>query len=193
MSKKKERETRTKKDVVHALHEYPIPDTERGEYIAQVVGPAGNNLHLIRLPDGEECLCSMPNRFRKNIWIKRNDFLIVWPIDEGDKVKAEIVHVLMKEHVRHLRNRGLWPHEFDDEGGSDDETADQGDGAAASGDGDGALAGAEDPPAGDEHSESSDEDDYSDLMPNMNRMGLGPPSDSAEEDDGLESDDSDES
>ncbi len=41
----------------------------------------------------------MPNKFRKNVWVKRGDFVIVAPIEEGDKVKGEIATVLYKEQV----------------------------------------------------------------------------------------------
>ena len=47
---------------------------------------------------------SMPTKFRKNVWIKRGDFVMVQPIDEGDKVKAEIVHILMdKHHIKYIK------------------------------------------------------------------------------------------
>lgn len=36
------------------------------------------------------------------------DFLIVDPIEEGEKVKAEISFVLCKDHVRSLQKEGLW-------------------------------------------------------------------------------------
>lgn len=36
------------------------------------------------------------------------DFLIVDPIAEGEKVKAEISFVLCKDHVRSLQKEGLW-------------------------------------------------------------------------------------
>lgn len=36
------------------------------------------------------------------------DFLIVDPIEEGEKVKAEISFVLCKDHVRSLKKDGLW-------------------------------------------------------------------------------------
>jgi hypothetical protein len=38
----------------------------------------------------------MPNKFRKNVWVKRGNYCIVEPIEEGDKVKAEIVRILYK-------------------------------------------------------------------------------------------------
>mmetsp|Transcript_26180 Transcript_26180/g.68745 ORF Transcript_26180/g.68745 Transcript_26180/m.68745 type:complete len:211 (-) Transcript_26180:2823-3455(-) len=196
MSKQKERETRTKKDVVKMLHDFPIPDAGCGEYIAQVVAPAGNNLHRVRTVDGEEHLCSMPNRFRKNIWIKRGDFLIVSPIQEGDKVRCEIVSVLMHDHIRHLRKQDLWPVGFDRadavasadgaEAAADAPGADDNDAAAAAappseiavaGDGEAAPA-ADDAAAAnatasdEEVYESSSEDDFSDLVPNTNRRAF---------------------
>lgn len=36
------------------------------------------------------------------------DFLIVDPIEEGEKVKAEISFVLCKNHVRSLQKEGHW-------------------------------------------------------------------------------------
>ncbi len=42
----------------------------------------------------------MPNKFRKSVWVKRGDFVLVTPIQEGGKVKAEIKAVLYKEQVR---------------------------------------------------------------------------------------------
>ena len=51
----------------------------------------------------------MPTKFRKNVWIKRGDFVMVQPIDEGDKVKAEIVHILMDKHsnIAHLERSSV--------------------------------------------------------------------------------------
>ncbi|MBV94435.1 putative RNA-binding protein EIF1AD, partial [Eschrichtius robustus] len=40
------------------------------------------------------------------------DFLIVDPIEEGEKVKAEISFVLCKDHVRSMQKEGLWPEAF---------------------------------------------------------------------------------
>ena len=46
----------------------------------------------------------MPTKFRKNVWIKRGDFVLVQPIEEGDKVKAEIVQILMeKHHIKYIK------------------------------------------------------------------------------------------
>lgn len=64
------------------------------------MGGRGNNLHEVfdpKEPEVSACyLVSMPTKFRKNVWIKRGDFVLVSPIEEGDKVKGEIIQVFKK-------------------------------------------------------------------------------------------------
>lgn len=40
--------------------------------------------------------------------------MIVEPIEEGNKVKAEIVQILNREHIRYLKLEGAWPKEFEE-------------------------------------------------------------------------------
>lgn len=107
--------------------------------IVQLVEPRGNNLHECSWPDGSTALCSMPTKFRKNVWVRRGvarsrcllvpvayfcifcssaqttftdgapgQFLIVDPIAEGDKVKAEIIAILYPDQVAHLKTTEHW-------------------------------------------------------------------------------------
>ena len=55
----------------------------------------------------------MPTKFRKNVWIKRGDFVLVSPIEEGDKVKAEIITILYKDQIKYIKNEKLWPEGFE--------------------------------------------------------------------------------
>ena len=59
------------------------PTPTDGQFIAKVKGARGNNLHAIETEEGEEMLVSMPTRFRNNVWMKRGDYIIADPIDEG--------------------------------------------------------------------------------------------------------------
>ncbi|XP_066466427.1 probable RNA-binding protein EIF1AD isoform X2 [Tiliqua scincoides] len=102
--------TKRKHVVKEVLEEYVVP-SER-QQIVRVLGTPGNNLHEVETPEGARFLVSMPTKFRKNIWIKRGDFLLVDPIEEGEKVKAEISFVLYKDHVRYLKKEGYWPEAF---------------------------------------------------------------------------------
>uniref|UniRef100_A0A8C5N1E8 Probable RNA-binding protein EIF1AD n=1 Tax=Leptobrachium leishanense TaxID=445787 RepID=A0A8C5N1E8_9ANUR len=103
--------TKRKHVVKEVLSDYVQP-TEH-QLIVRVLGSPGNNLHEIETSEGEKFLASMPTKFRKNIWIKRGDYLIVDPIAEGDKVKAEISFILYKDHQRLLQKEGLWPSGFE--------------------------------------------------------------------------------
>jgi probable RNA-binding protein EIF1AD len=51
-------------------------------------------------------------KFRKNVWIKRGDFVLVELIKEGDKVKAEIVRILSHEHIKEFKKAKVWPAKF---------------------------------------------------------------------------------
>ena len=33
---------------------------------------------------------------------------MVEPIEEGDKVKAEITHILFKEQIKHIQEHNMW-------------------------------------------------------------------------------------
>lgn len=94
------------------LNDFYVP--EAPQTIVKVLASRGNNLHLVCSPEGDEYLVSMPTKFRKHIWIKRGDFVVVEPIEEGDKVKAEIVTILLKHQIRHIKKEGKWPSSFQD-------------------------------------------------------------------------------
>ena len=58
----------------------------------------------------------MPNKFRKLIWIKRGDYVVVHhseidgtnDLDKSVKVKYMIKQILSKDNIRYLKNQGKW-------------------------------------------------------------------------------------
>lgn len=102
--------TKRKHVVREVLGEHVVPSDQ--QQIVKVLRTPGNNLHEVETAEGQRFLVSMPSKYRKNIWIKRGDFLIVDPIEEGEKVKAEISFVLCKNHVCSLQKEGHWPEAF---------------------------------------------------------------------------------
>jgi len=93
------------------VQNFTLPEDD--ETIVQVVAGRGNNLHEVRRDTGETFLVSMPTKFRKNVWIKRGDFVVVKPIEEGDKVKAEILTILYKEQIKYIKAENQWPVGFE--------------------------------------------------------------------------------
>ncbi|RCN49213.1 putative translation initiation factor eIF-1A [Ancylostoma caninum] len=86
-----------------------------GDIIAQVRSARGNNLHEVEDENGEMYVASMPSKFRKAVWIRRGQFVVLRPIEEGDKVKAEIEHVLDEENVLYIRSQNKWPSRFEEQ------------------------------------------------------------------------------
>uniref|UniRef100_A0A182WA81 Probable RNA-binding protein EIF1AD n=1 Tax=Anopheles minimus TaxID=112268 RepID=A0A182WA81_9DIPT len=104
--------------IKHVLKEQEADDFDvpkENQQIVRIVASKGNNLHEVETAqDGEEerFLVSMPVKFRKNVWIKRGDYVLVEPIEEGNKVKAEICRILTPEHVKVFEKEGVWPRKF---------------------------------------------------------------------------------
>ncbi|XP_042349338.1 probable RNA-binding protein EIF1AD [Plectropomus leopardus] len=166
--------TKRKHVVKEVLGDFVTP-TEN-QQIVKVTGSRGNNLHETVTAQGETFLVSMPTKFRKNIWIKRGDYVIVDPIEEGEKVKAEISFILYKDHIQYLQKQQLWPEGFTEEPSEKETTNNQ--------------------QKKEEETESKDEefsdseDDESDLFVNTNRCNYQ--YSESEEEDSEEEDDDDE-
>nr|XP_043896386.1 probable RNA-binding protein EIF1AD [Solea senegalensis] len=143
--------TKRKHVVKEVLGDFVTP-TEN-QQIVKVTGSRGNNLHEAVTAQGETFLLSMPTKFRKNIWIKRGDYVIVDPIEEGGKVKAEISFILYKDHIQYLQEQQLWPEGFIEESSGQNKTNKQ----------------LETEEKDDEDEVSNSEDDESDLFVNTNR------------------------
>ncbi|EFP10899.1 hypothetical protein GCK72_017596 [Caenorhabditis remanei] len=85
------------------------------DIIAQVRQSRGNNLHEVYDQNGDSYVVSMPTKFRKAVWLRRDQFVVVRPIAEGDKVKGEIEYILDQENVLYIRELGKWPSCFEEQ------------------------------------------------------------------------------
>lgn len=94
--------------------DYSLP--KENQSIVRIMRSKGNNLHEVESgatdSSEETFLVSMPPKFRRNMWVKRGDYVLVEPIVEGDKVKAEIVQVLTPEHIKEYTKANIWPQKF---------------------------------------------------------------------------------
>lgn len=91
------------KEMLTAEWNGPVED----QRIVRIVAGRGNNLHeVFSVEDNETFLVSMPAKFRRNVWVKRNDYVVIEPIAEGDKVRGEIVHVLTKDDMKLMKQKG---------------------------------------------------------------------------------------
>ncbi|XP_029963786.1 putative RNA-binding protein EIF1AD [Salarias fasciatus] len=163
--------TKRKHVVKEVLGDFVTPAEH--QQIVKVIGSRGNNLHEAVTSQGESFLVSMPTKFRKNIWIKRGDFVIVDPIEEGDKVKAEISSILYKDHIQYLQKQQLWPEGFTEEASVQEKSSKRQE---------------KEEKDSNEEEVSDSEDDESDLFVNTNRCNYQY-SESEEEEDSEEDED----
>ncbi|KZS10120.1 probable RNA-binding protein EIF1AD [Daphnia magna] len=102
--------TKRKHVTKEVLDGYVLP--AENQKIVKVLGGKGNNLHEVETAEGEKYLVSMPTKFRKNVWIKRGDYVLIQPIQEGEKVKAEILAILYGSQIKYIQSQEKWPKEF---------------------------------------------------------------------------------
>ncbi|KAL8737560.1 MAG: hypothetical protein Q9181_001575 [Wetmoreana brouardii] len=82
--------------------------------IARVRKAEGKNLYSVDLPSGAKpLLVELPSRFRSQIWIKRDGYVLVDTAafdDRDNKLDGEIVNVVRDE--KEWRKQSYWPPEF---------------------------------------------------------------------------------
>uniref|UniRef100_A0A7G3AX00 Probable RNA-binding protein EIF1AD n=1 Tax=Lutzomyia longipalpis TaxID=7200 RepID=A0A7G3AX00_LUTLO len=100
----------------HLMREFMLDNLDlptENQTIVKVTACPGNNLFVVEPPgDAETFLVSLPTKFRRNMWVQRGSYVLVEPIDEGNKVKAEIVKILMPEHIEEYTKANIWPEKF---------------------------------------------------------------------------------
>lgn len=188
--------------VLDELHE-----PEDGQIIVRVAGSRGSNLLEVVTETGETGLAMLPTKFRKLVWVKRGDHLIVDVADGdferanggGGQVRFAVAHVLYRDQVKHLKKIDKWPAAFADKDQSPHSDSEAAPAATAAADG-----GAEETKGGEETTSggaggasaaadaaaSAESDDDADLWVNTNRR-VAPDSDPEDYDDTSDEDSSD--
>jgi probable RNA-binding protein EIF1AD len=103
----------------NVLNDTPLP--EENELVVRVKAPRGGNVIEIICGDGTEGLAVLPTKFRKLVWIKRGDYVIVAGASADIETAAgatgairfRVVHVLYREQIKFIKNAGMWPPSFD--------------------------------------------------------------------------------
>ncbi|VVB76316.1 Translation initiation factor 1A [Candidatus Tiddalikarchaeum anstoanum] len=81
--------------------------TPRGNEIIGIVDQLlGFRKMYIRCADGKTRLCRVPGRFRRSMWVRQADVVIIEPW-EYDNTKGDIVYDYRKTQIEWLRERGF--------------------------------------------------------------------------------------
>ncbi len=77
-----------------------------GEFIGMILQRLGGNRMEVLCTDGKTRNCRVPGRFKRSMWLRPNDIILVkpWPDDEN---KADIIFHYNAPAANQLRKRGL--------------------------------------------------------------------------------------
>lgn len=79
----------------------------QGEFIGVIVQRLGGNRMEVKSTDGKIRNCRVPGRFKRSMWLRPRDIVIIkpWPDDDS---KADIVfHYKNTSMINQLRKKGL--------------------------------------------------------------------------------------
>mmetsp|Transcript_29102 Transcript_29102/g.42785 ORF Transcript_29102/g.42785 Transcript_29102/m.42785 type:complete len:248 (-) Transcript_29102:15-758(-) len=112
-------------DIVVAPLSTPNKDSDKKDEQADKEEGSADKIILELPPSLDEArtqqLAFLPTKFRKLVWIKRNDFVIVQCGDEEGNEQSDqkdsgstgfryvITHILYKDQVKHIKSKNLWP------------------------------------------------------------------------------------
>jgi len=89
-----------RKIAVNTLTNLPVPgETEK---IARVTELRGSNICEVEIPEGEKFLVQLPTKFRKTVWVKRGNYVIINRPTAWDNMQYKVKAM----------NESLWPKEF---------------------------------------------------------------------------------
>ena len=61
----------------------------------------------VQCTDGKIRLCRVPGRYKRKLWIRENDTVLVEPWELGGEEKADIIFKYKTSQVAHLKRRGI--------------------------------------------------------------------------------------
>lgn len=91
---------------VEELERLRLP--QEGEVFGVVEQMMGFDRLRVRCKDGKTRMCRIPGKFRKRMWVKENDVVIVKPWGVQGDQRGDIVHRYTKTQVDWLVRKGIW-------------------------------------------------------------------------------------
>ncbi len=85
------------------MSEFRVP--AEGEILGKVLELLGDNRVKVVCQDGEVRVARIPGRYRKRLWLKPGDYVIV-AVWDFDPKKGDVVHKYEKRDLDELRRRG---------------------------------------------------------------------------------------
>ncbi|KAK8803305.1 hypothetical protein WA158_000999 [Blastocystis sp. Blastoise] len=110
------RRTNYRKSVTKSvMDDYPLP--EEDEVVARINHSRGGNIFEVLCQNNEVSLALLPTKFKKLIWMKRGDFVILSQAagdiqianGKSNGVRYLIQHILKEDQIKYIKKEGKWP------------------------------------------------------------------------------------
>lgn len=77
-----------------------------GQVIGIIAQRLGGNRMEVRCTDGKTRNCRVPGRFKRSMWLRPNDIVMVepWPDDDA---KGDVVYKYSSSQINQLRKKGM--------------------------------------------------------------------------------------
>lgn len=76
------------------------------ELIGMIVQRLGGNRMEVRTTDGKTRNCRVPGRYRRRLWLRPGDLVIIVPWEDDDK-KGDVIFKYRGSAIGQLRRRGI--------------------------------------------------------------------------------------
>jgi translation initiation factor 1A len=84
-----------------------------GEILGVIINFLGFDRARVKCADGNIRICRIPGRFRKRMWFREGDVVVVVPWDFQPESRGDIVWMYTKSDIEKLKAEGLLPKDFD--------------------------------------------------------------------------------
>ena len=78
----------------------------KGEFIGVVVQRYGGNRMEVHTTDGKKRNCRVPGRYKRDLWLRPKDIVIIVPWPDDDE-KGDIIFKFNSSAVSQLRKKGM--------------------------------------------------------------------------------------
>lgn len=78
----------------------------KGEFLGIIVQRLGGNRMEIKCSDGKTRNCRVPGRFKRSMWLRPKDIVLV-EVWEHDQDKGDVIYKYDSSSINQLRKRGM--------------------------------------------------------------------------------------
>ncbi len=79
---------------------------QKGEFIGVIFQRLGGNRMEVRTTDGKTRNCRVPGRFKRTLWLRPRDIVLITPWTDDDS-KGDVIFKYHSSAVNQLRKKGI--------------------------------------------------------------------------------------